>query len=249
MVAWALAGCGRYAFDARTDAAAGSGDAHSDASDPCSRFAVCDGFEGAGFDPIWQTGANVSIDSTHVHRGAQAAHTHVDALTTGMEGYSMFGELETLSASQEPTTFYVRAWYYLSALPAGTNRMEAIAIEPIASNPTADYTFIHPDAVVLYTQSDDRSRMGAVAAPVNTWFCLDMKVTRDTGNAGELALTSDAVPSITLGNAKTDSTTTPIKFVFFGIGCAATNVDNAQPAVDAWIDDVIVDPAPVTCDD
>ncbi|MDB4964246.1 MAG: hypothetical protein JWP01_4245 [Myxococcales bacterium] len=37
--------------------------------------------------------------------------------------------------------------------------------------------------------------------------------------------------------------------VTFGIGFAGSNTPVAQPALDLWIDDVIVDPDPVTCAD
>jgi hypothetical protein len=47
----------------------------------------------------------------------------------------------------------------------------------------------------------------------------------------------------------TDSTAAPLKTVALGIGFAATNVNDAQPAIDMWIDDVIVHHAPVTCSD
>jgi hypothetical protein len=35
----------------------------------------------------------------------------------------------------------------------------------------------------------------------------------------------------------------------FGIGYAPTNVMTTQPAMDMWMDDLIVSPSPVTCFD
>ena len=43
--------------------------------------------------------------------------------------------------------------------------------------------------------------------------------------------------------------TPPLHDMDFGIGFAGTNVNGAQPAIDVWIDDVIVNNTPITCAD
>lgn len=267
----ALSGCGRYAFDRQLDAAgpqgsdagpadagpadAGPGDAVDaspmadafDAGAACAGFALCDSFEGATFDPMWTVGTNVSIDTMHAHRGTHSVHVHVPALAVNQEAYSQLGERTTLAGATPPVTFYVRAWFLLGARPAGANHMEAISIEPATSAPVADYSFVYADDVALYAQGSDATRLAGVAAPVNTWFCLVMKVVRDP-SAGQLTLTSDVVPTISL-TAQTDATATPIRVISFGAGFSGTNVVDPQPALDLWFDDVIVDPQPVTCAD
>nr|MBA3542486.1 hypothetical protein [Deltaproteobacteria bacterium] len=62
-----------------------------------------------------------------------------------------------------------------------------------------------------------------------------------------LELSGD-VPTLSLSNVTTDSTT-PMSLVAFGIGFANGNAPVAQPALDLWVDDVIVDMAPMTCAD
>lgn len=267
-VACALVGCGRYAFQTRADAAgSGASDGPQGPSDgprdappdgppgidafeqtaACTGFAVCDSFETSTVQAPWTVGTGVAVDTTHAHRGMQSIHMQVPALTAGQDWYSQIGETATLSALVPPVTFYVRGWFYLDGLPVSTNRMELISIESMASS-IGDYTFLHSDDTVLYTQADAKIQMSGVTAPLNTWFCIAMKITRNT-TTGQLAFTSDVIPPLTLTNVITDSNSTPVKLISLGIGFAGTNVFVAQPAFDLWIDDVIVDPNPVTCAD
>lgn len=262
----ALAGCGRYAFDGKLDAAGSDAAAPHDAAPhdaadamlgpdafneaaACAGFALCDSFEGSGFSQIWTTDPGVTLDSTRAHRGLQSAHAQIPALATGVTGFSEIDETKTLSGASVPPTFYVRAWFFLSGLPAGNNRMEAISIVSATPSSIGDYTFIHSNDTVIYTQADALNALAGVPPPTNTWFCVVFQVTRGTTSNGSLALTSDVVPSLALSDAITDSDATPIQHIGFGIGFAGTNVFNPQPALDLWIDDVIVDTQPLTCAD
>jgi hypothetical protein len=67
--------------------------------------------------------------------------------------------------------------------------------------------------------------------------------------AGALTLTSDVVPTTTLPNIATDSDAQPITDLYLGISNSPGNILNAQPAMDMWMDDVILHHAPVTCAD
>jgi hypothetical protein len=264
----ALAGCGRYAFDGKHDAAAGSDGAwphdaapHDAADDAtsmpdafdeaaaCAGFALCDSFEGSGFNSVWTTDPGVTLDSTHAHRGLQSAHAQIPALATGVTGFSQIDETKTLSGVSVPPTFYVRAWFFLSGLPAGNNRMEAISVVSSTPSSIGDYTFIHSNDTVIYTQADASNALAGVPPPTNTWFCVVFQVTRGTTSDGSLAFTSDVLPSLTLLGAITDSDAAPIQHIGLGIGFAGTNVFNPQPALDLWIDDVIVDAQPLSCVD
>jgi hypothetical protein len=263
LAACALAGCGRYAFDRTPDAraAAGSDATPIDAADAtmmpdafdeaaaCAGFALCDSFEASVLASVWTPDGTLSLDTTHAHRGAQSVHAHVPALGTGVAGFSQLDETQTLSGLNVPSTFYVRAWFFLSALPAGNNRMEAISIVSATPSTIGDYTFIHASDTVIYTQADAQNALAGVPPPTNTWFCVVFRVTRGPASDGTLALTSDVIPSLTLPGVITDSNATPIENIGLGIGFAGTNVFDPQPALDLWLDDVIVDPQPLTCAD
>jgi hypothetical protein len=263
LAACALAGCGRYAFDDRSDAAVTGGHdaAIADASDAaampdafdeaaaCSGFALCDSFEGSSFAPVWMLPSGVTLDATHAHRGLQSAHSHMPALATGQMGVAQLGESRTLGGTTVPATFYVRAWFFLAALPAGNNRLEIISVVSDVASATGDYMFVHSDDTVIYTQEDALDDRAGGPPPTNTWFCAVFRVTRGTNGTGSLALTSDVIPALSSPAATTDSLATPIRQIWLGMELAGTNVFDPQPALDLWVDDVIVDTRPLTCED
>lgn len=266
-MACAVAGCGRYAFDGRLDASAAGSDAERldaapidsgdanvmpdafDEAAACAGFALCDSFEASVLGSVWTQDGTLSLDATHAHRGARSVHAHIPALATGVAGFSQLDETKTLGGASVPSTFYVRAWFFLSALPAGNNRMEAISIVSSTPSSIGDYTFIHSNDTVIYTQADTQNALAGVPPPTNTWFCVVFRVTRGTASDGSLGFASDVLPSLTLPGAITDSNATPIQSIGLGIGFAGTNVFDPQPALDLWLDDVIVDAQPLTCAD
>ena len=255
-----LAGCGRFGFgqsaaDAPATGDVATGDVAHDTTPPtadafdqaaaCTGFAVCDSFESPVFASVWTPDARVSLDTTHVHRGQQAVHAAMPPLAVGQKGYAQIAETVTVSGVSAPPTFYVRAWLYLSSLPAGMNHLELISNE--GGGTTGDYTFAFSNDTKIYTQADGQVDAAGMPPPTNTWFCVIMKVTRGAASTGSVALTSDVLPSLSLPSATTDSSANPLSRVAVGLGLAATNVVNAQPAIDMWIDDVIVDPNMPTC--
>ena len=266
----ALAGCGRFGFAGHSDAPTGrDASAHDDGpardapSDTprdvagpdafdqnvaCMGFGVCDSFEAGALDTTLWSGNRITVDSTHVHRGMYAAHVKNPALAVGQGMISQLGEDATFTGGTIPTTFYVRAWLYLPTLPAPNNHLELISVESQAASSLGDYTFTYSNNSALYTQEDQQSQLTGVAPPTNMWFCIVMRITRST-TAGSLALTSDVLPATSLNNVITEDNANPLHDVHIGLGYAGTNVVTAQPAMDAWVDDVIVDPNPLTCAD
>jgi hypothetical protein len=273
LVIVAVAGCGRFGFNAGrasdapepgdgpfrdgpiADTSAGDGrpaDAAIDAFDQaaaCTGFAICDSFESPAFSNTWTATAGVTLDSTHVHRGTQAVHVHNPARASGTGSYNQLGETATFSGASVPTTFYVRGWFYMTSLPAGTNHLEIISLEAAMSSSLGDYTFVYSDDTALYTDSDMHVNQVGMAPPLNTWFCIVMRITRGTSSNGSLGLTSDVLPATMLPSSTTEATVNPLHSVALGLGMSGTNTDVAQPAMDMWVDDVIVDPNPPTCAD
>jgi hypothetical protein len=247
----ALAGCGRLGFGggnadgAIGDGVLGDGDgAGGDAAQVCSpAFDICDGFESGINTGLWSADAMVTLDTTRGHRGNNSVRVHTPAFAAGSNSYQSLFQSQTIMTS---TTFWIRAWFWLSALPATGNGMELITAERPGSN--GDYVFIFADSTHIYTQFGNDSSMTTSPAPVGGWFCVVWKVVRSSTTTGSLDLTGD-LGTLSLPNVVTDSATMPMTVLTIGMGFAASNVPSAQPALDLWIDDVIAHSGPVTCAD
>jgi hypothetical protein len=253
-----VAGCGRFGFGTSDP----SGDASGSAVDSAPRdglgdtmgdgaavacapgLDLCDGFEEPTLDgAIWDTDPMVTLDTTRAHRGAQSIHVHSPAFAANTGSYTTLRETRTITIGG---TFWVRAWFWLSALPAGQNGLELITAERPGS--AGDYLFVRSDRTSVYSQFADNSQSSMTTLPTGTWVCTIWKVVRSTSATGSLTLSGDA-PAITFSNAVTDSTAMPMTVVTMGLGFSGTNVPVAQPALDLWIDDVIADSSPVSCTD
>ncbi len=259
MRAWSLvlvaaAGCGRLGF---TEAVPGDGAPGGDSAGPgdgargdtqevvCSAlFDICDGFEDGIDTTLWTLDGDATLDTTFAHRGKASVRTHTAAFGANQSSRSMILESQTLAGN--PTTFWVRAWFYMSALPAGDNGLELITAERPGNE--GDYVFVRRTRTTVYSQYSLAVRSSTTPAPVASWFCAVFKIVRDTGGAGSLELSGD-LPALTLDGTQTDSSTQPMQLVTLGAGFASPNVTDAQPAFDLWIDDVIIHSAPVTCSD
>jgi hypothetical protein len=257
-VVCALVGCGRFAFDTRGDAAgsaAGSdaprGDAPidspltADAFDEaaaCTGFAMCDSFEAPSIAPAWTAGVGVSLDTTRAHRGTQSIHVHVPQIPANSSGYAQIGESQTLATLS--ADLWVRAWFFLPALPAPTNRMELISIEQNGGG-LGDYLFALATDARIYSQFDGMITMTPSPPPTNTWVCAVFHVVR-SATSGQLDLAGD-LGTLSLPGTITDDSGKPLHDLWLGIGFASGNVNATQPAIDVWLDDVIVNSAPVTC--
>ena len=252
----ALAGCGRFGFgdtssmDAAPDDDAMRDGSPSDATDgdvaPACKpaFDLCDGFEAAAIDTAtWMPEASITLDSTRAHRGDQSLHVHTPAFGANTSSYITLGETKTLAGS---STFWVRGWFWLSALPAAGNGMELIAASSAGTG--GNFVFVFSDSTHLYTQYGNASWTDPSTVPVGSWFCVVFEIVRATTATGRLEMSGD-VTMVDLPNVVTDSASNPMSTVEFGMGFANDNTPSAQPALDLWIDDVIVDGAPLTCAD
>ena len=254
VIAALAAGCGRFGFSGHEplgDGATGDGrwidagvvvDGSPDAPTyVCTGSELCEGFEsGLG---AWMADPMVTIDTTRAHRGAQSVHVHSPAFAANTGSYQSLFESQTVTANINP--FYVRAWLWLSALPATNNAMELITAERPGS--AGDYVFVRNTRTSVYSQFDTTVMNTTTLIPTGGWFCLVWKVTRDSGTAGRLDLTGDV--TVSLVGSQTDSSTQPMQYVTIGIGYSSTNVATNQPTQDVWIDDVIVSGTAVTCND
>ena len=249
----ALAGCGRLGFgdggdklDARTGDAIGGDGAPDDSGEvACSpAFQICDGFETGINTGVWSADPMVTVDTTRAHRGTSSVHVHTPAFAPNTNSYQSLFQSDTIMAN--PSVFWIRGWFWLSALPASGNGMELMTAEQPGNN--GDYVFVFSDSTHIYTQYGSGSKITMTTVPIGQWFCLTWKVVRSTTTTGSLELTGD-LGTLLLPNVITDSATSPMTMVTLGVGFASSNTPSAQPALDLWIDDVIADDGPISCAD
>jgi hypothetical protein len=209
-------------------------------------FDLCDGFEAPEIDTsLWSPSPGATRDTTRAHRGAASLHVSVPDLTTGRGGGATVAETRTFATAT--STLWVRAWFWLSSLPADTNALELASVEQTMGG-VGDYLFARSNTTQVYSDFDFQISGTGVAAPTDGWFCVVWTITRSTTKTGELDLSSDVLPMIALHNTVTDAQPS-IGRLRLGLNFASTNVKVDQPAIEAWVDDVIVDPHPVTCAD
>ena len=223
-----------------------AGDAAIDTPSCTAMFDLCDGFEAPALDTsLWSPSPGATRDTTRAHRGAASLHVSVPALTTGRGGGATVTETRTFTSAA--STLWVRAWFWLSSLPADTNALELASVEQTMGG-QGDYLFARSNTTEVYSDFDLQITGTGVAAPTDGWFCVVWTITRSTTKTGELDLSSDVLPMIALHNTITDAQPS-IGRLRLGLNFASTNVKVNQPAIEAWVDDVIVDPRPVTCAD
>ena len=245
-----LAACGRFDFDAlprQVDAAADvrTVDVPVDGANLClPSYRICDGFEGA-LAANWSQDIGSSIDTQVAHRGTSSVHFHSAALATSQQGYYRISDANVLSFADSP--LYVRAFFRFGSLPAASNAMELVAADQVGGTNFGDFLFVKTSSFLVYEQWDDQSNAAPTTPPLNTWICALWTVVRDTGTAGSITLDGD-LGTTSIANVTTDGSP-PVSVFSFGVGYAATNVLAAQPAMDVWMDDLIVAPVPLTCAD
>ncbi len=245
--------CGRLEFapvprDSDTDSADDSDveDATGDAAAACSPgLIVCDLFE-APIDSLrWDiSGGTFNLDTTIAHRGASSVRFSIPATPAGTQVGSYIGHTDPAIAAA--SQLWTRAWVRMSALPTSTNAAELLVVQ--RSGALGNFVFIRNNDVQLYHQIDLQNGGASVVAPLDTWFCLLWRLTLSTTNTGGSVVTSDVLPTFAISNSITQ-TSPAMDNVSFGPFFATNNIDEPQPAFDVWIDDVIVDDAPVTCAD
>jgi len=248
LVCIALAACGRFEFsplpgDTVADARA-SLDATSGTACSPSRL-LCDEFEGATLDTSqWNdTDGAFAFDPTTKHRGTASLKISLGAGTPGVETGAYVGHTGTLLETEK--AIWIRAWVRLSALPVTTNALEIIAVEQTGA--LGDGIFVRSDDTEVYHQYDAMQSAAGTPPPVNTWFCLVWHLTLAM-SSGSSTVTSDVLPAFTLTDSQTEGSPPP-DLIGFGPYFSSSNLDDPQPPLDVWFDDLIVDNVPLSCAD
>lgn len=201
---------------------------------------LCDDFEGGALNARWQASAGLSIDSSRAHRGVSSLHAHTGALAVGDGDDSLIWE-STLLPLGDPM-LYVRVWIQLDEMPA--NNMALIGAVQTVGIQEQIGVFIVPTGMTVYSQFEERSRETPGPPPLSQWLCLQWTITRSLTD-GSLVLAGDAGGAM-LSNVQTEGNAGLVDFQI-GIAFADSSVDDPQPPMDVWLDDLVVSTAPVTC--
>ncbi len=237
----ALAGCGRLGFDAEVSSDARAADGRPGTS--CA-FDLCDGFEGEAIDSsLWTLDPGVTRDGSVAHRGSASARMHLDARAKANGATAVVSETRSLASSRE---LWVRGWFRLSALPAAGNEVEVIGLAQSTTATSVHAVFVQADQAG-FTLQPGISASTMVTRPTDTWFCLVWHA-KLASSDGAIDLESDLFDGASATGGQTD-TVPPISVLRFGARLEPTRVVADQPALDVWVDDVIVHSAPVSCAD
>ncbi|HWE31479.1 MAG TPA: hypothetical protein VHB97_25935 [Polyangia bacterium] len=214
-------------------------------------FRVCDGFEAAAIDKtIWPlvitNGATVTLDATHVARGAQALHVHTAGVTAGTNG-----GLRTMQGFPFPNDdLWGRVFVYMAGASPDqhTNMVEAVGPLTVDGGTTdAHYRLGVSTAHVIAGNyiPGDYADHSATTMPLDRWACFEWHydgahdeyhVFVDGSELGDMAITTTHVPKWTAPS-----------FAYLELGLHLYHTLTDVPPLDVWYDELALDGARIGC--
>jgi hypothetical protein len=205
-------------------------------------FVLCEGFESGAIGAPWTESTpsgQLTVDGAHVYRGAHALHVHTNAFAAGGAAHASLSE--TKSFAQTGAKIYVRAFVYVPS-PAPNADGVLMAAQQEVSPFHGEEVYLTSSKLRLldnvpqtYTTHD-----GADPFPLDRWFCVEWAID-----------TSGPTTTVSLDGNQEISSTDPNQ-PQPGLGGLAFGLQYynqvAQGAVDIWLDELVVDGAPIGCD-
>lgn len=220
-------------------------DAASDAPAAACDAIVCEGFEGASWDPFWNVttarGGRFVIDHTKAHRGGASLHFMADAAPNGGQP-----ALELGHEPFTPTDFFVRAFVFVPSDPRAPARGENLFSLSRNDGQTGVLVSRYNTLVVATWGSPinfDPASTDAVLSSPSAWDCLEVHVSLDDAGTPHVDLwlrdRAYTVPAFA----------SPVRvFPIGGVSLGLNIAESASlPAYELWLDDVIVDTKRVGC--
>jgi hypothetical protein len=141
---------------------------------------------------------------------------------------------------------FVRAFYYIPSAPVNDVHLFS-AIE--ASSPYLGVNLIDAAGGSLATGDSVAGggyhKASMAAPPTDRWFCLEWQIHVAADSSGYLRVWLDGGEATDLGTA--EPTNPPGGLSLVSVGYEFYNPAIANPAGDAWIDEVVVDAARIGC--
>ncbi|MCU1278136.1 MAG: hypothetical protein JWM53_1682 [bacterium] len=228
----------------------GRGDACSGSVSACAsetKVPFCDDFEAGLSASRWRQSRSdasalieINSDARFVHRGTQSLHLRSAAVPVGGQGGVDISEVATFPAFADATSFWVRAWIWLVHPPAGTDSARLFVADNAVATKGVDLT-VASNATSIGSYIGTGGSAGGPAPGFGEWTCYVWRVDL----AGALSLSGVQVPTIGPLMVQTQPTA---KLDELGIGIFFGNPMTMQPPFDLYLDDVLLDTQPITCD-
>jgi len=247
------AGCGRFGFDARDDAAGSNvlpGDGPRDGAMPdvpafgCEvtrpTALLCEGFESPSVMWDYTTIMNGAVTRTTARSARGAAS--LDATTDGINDYkyARWGKNNVLPAIMSGD-LYVRERMWLSSTTVVNDQLSIMVFGNLASPFPSVNLLLTPGAMTLVVYNGVHIADAATDFPRDRWVCVEVHVLVDaTAGAGELFIDGSLVTS---GSGLDTTVAGGYTNVDVGVHYATPN----QLASEMWIDDVVADTSPIGC--
>jgi hypothetical protein len=216
-----------------------------DAATDCpGGFLLCDGFESGEIDPsIWSipnppTSFQVAmVDQINPFRGAWALHIRVGMLDAGETADPQISETRTFSPPPSTSRFYVRAYFWLSALPG-------VQIDNFMTGSAADYSSEYVGAaadgtltLTAYDHADGGVVFGHATTdlPAATWTCLELEMDTAANGGSQLTVDDDA-------SLPEPATVPALTSMAFGI-----NITGPTAVLELYIDEIAISETYVGC--
>ena len=215
----------------------------------CPSGLLCDSFEGAVLDSsLWHTlesSGSIALDSARACRGSQSVHSHNNASGNSAGSYGQIYALQPFGTG----SLFLRAFFFVpqaNLTATGYHTLFSVnqTVGPYSSilvnTLQGGYLQLVDPAPALPISQNSQT-----VFPTDRWVCAEWEVDFSLSN-GAIRLWLDEVPvnDLTLTGVATQMSL-PISALY--IGLSQYSAPSAQPALDYWFDDVLVDVARIGC--
>jgi hypothetical protein len=234
-----------YSLDASDGACCPSG----------SGTAVCQGFEEAIASP-WEFSASSDAsrpapDDAHAHCGRRSLHVHSDAIPAGGDFSSMVAETRTFADPAFSAEVFARAWVFLPpAFQLGDGASSNFAslfevtqgVDPFGG---VAAQFSSSSLNIAYWPGTGHFQAGTHALMRDVWTCVEWHVRYGDGDGtSEIWVDDEPTPWVHFEGMRTKPSPAYSRFM---AGIFFTGSPVAQPPLDLWLDDLVVDNKRIGC--
>lgn len=214
---------------------------------------LCDDFE-EGLRGTWVTEAGlpnyIVVDfgpaGAGGHTGARALHAHIAPPDDMGVVPAAQASIDTLIPAATKT-LWTRAWLYFPSLPSGDFGRFLGVLQPMSPYKSLEVHFLSGGARITDAIAQ-RSGVSPAPPPIGRWFCVVWRLdfAADLTGASTLWMDGATTPSAMISQVQTQVATQPLTTFTAGAYFDPAQVTSGY---DGWIDDLVVDTAPLGCTD
>ena len=240
------------AFNGKTihDDAGAAGDGPSSSACSCASTpgaVVCEDFESSP-SAIWSAlGDGPTPDPPRAHCGSAAIHLHAPQLNVGDAFVTGLTETATFANPKLTQGFFARAWVFL---PSASKLASLNYVALFEARQTTDPYLgvgaqLVPDGAALsdWTIDPNPFEKTAGAVPRDAWTCIEWQVSYSPTNGTTKLWVGDG-DAISID--ATDTQPSP-PYGAMIVGLYFGPIKTAQPAIDVWVDDLVIGPQRIGC--